>query len=121
MITLSYGYKKPQNPDTGDIFFPALEDNWQRVNDHNHDGSNSAPLAITNQQILPGAWVAAPIGGGMYRQVVTLPGTRQYDTTEYQFRLSNGARVYPNVEKVSANSYYIYTNDNTQTYVAFYR
>lgn len=45
MDVLSYGYKKPQDGDTGDVFFPAIEDNIQRVNDHTHDGVNSAFIA----------------------------------------------------------------------------
>ena len=40
-ITLSNGYIKPEDGDTGAVWFDALEDNIQRVNDHNHDGSNS--------------------------------------------------------------------------------
>jgi hypothetical protein len=45
MLTLSYGFKKPQVPDQGGVVFPALEANWQQVNDHNHDGVNSALIA----------------------------------------------------------------------------
>lgn len=54
MITLSYGYEKPQNGDTGDVFFPALERDIQRLNDHTHDGVNSpfisaqAPSSMVN-------------------------------------------------------------------------
>lgn len=121
MQTLSYGYKKPVNPDTGDIVFPALEQDIQQLNDHNHDGVTSAPLASTSQNILPGAWAAAPIGGGLYRQLVTMPGTLQYDNVDIWFRLSSGEFVYPSIERASANTYYIYTNDNTLTYVARYR
>lgn len=45
MQTLTYGFKKPQVTDQGSIVFPALESNWQQVNDHNHDGVNSALLS----------------------------------------------------------------------------
>lgn len=45
MEILSYGYKKPVNGDTGDVFFPALEENIQKQNDHTHDGVNSAFIA----------------------------------------------------------------------------
>lgn len=54
MITLSYGFEKPVNGDTGDVFFPALERDIQRLNDHTHDGVNSpfisaqAPASMIN-------------------------------------------------------------------------
>ena len=121
MQTLSYGYLKPDNPDTGDQFFPAMEFNIQRLNDHNHDGSNSAPLTTVSQNILPGSWVAAPIGGGLYRQLVTIPAPFDYDVCAIFFKLSTGEVVYPSVERVSTSAYYVYTNDNSLTYVAYYR
>lgn len=121
MQTLSFGYKLPANPDTGDTFFPAMEFNITRLNSHNHDGSNSSPLGSVTQSILAAAWAAAPIGGGLYRQLVTIPGTLSYDTCEIWFKLSTGEVVYPSVERVSASTYYVYTNDNTLSYVANYR
>ena len=51
MQTLTYGFKKPQVTDKGPVVFPALEANWQQVNDHNHDGANSA--LISPNSILP--------------------------------------------------------------------
>lgn len=121
MQVLSKGYKKPQDPDTGDIFFPALEENWQRVNDHNHNGSNSEQLYVQVQPILNSAWVAAPQGGGIFRQLVTMPAGYLYDSTTMEFRLSSGQTVYPTVERVSTTTYYVYTNDNSLSYIAMYR
>lgn len=121
MQTLSYGYKKPSNPDTGDQFFPAMEQNIQRMNDHNHDGSNSAPLTTVSQQILAAAWLAAPVGGGVNRQLVTIPDPFDYDVCTILFKLSSGEYVYPSVERVSNKTYYIYTNTPALTYTAFYR
>lgn len=54
MIQLSYGFWKPEDNDTGDVFFPKMADNVQQTNDHNHDGVNSpfistqAPSAMAN-------------------------------------------------------------------------
>lgn len=121
MQTLSYGYEKPQNTDTGDVYFPAMERNIQRLNDHTHDGINSAPLASTSQDILAANWSAAPIGGGLYRQLVTMPSPYLYDTAQIWFKLSSGEFVYPSVERQSGNTFYVYTNDNSLTYTAFYR
>lgn len=121
MLTLTKGYKKPQTPDTGDVFFPAMEQNIQQLNDHNHDGVNSQVLAVTSQNILSGAWVAAPIGGGLFRQTVTVPTGFSYDSVSMWFRLSTGEFVYPSIERISSSQYFIYTNNNALNYVAFYR
>ncbi len=121
MQTLSKGYKKPQNEDTGDVWFPALADDIQLLNDHTHNGTNSALIAITTQTFASGSWVAAPIGGGLYRQLVTLPSGFLYDSIQTDFRLSTGELLFPSVERASASTYYIYINDNSLTVTAYYR
>ena len=123
MLTLSYGYKKPQTNDKGPVVFPALEANIQQLNDHNHDGANSAPisaLAITRptQSILSANWVAT--SGGEYRQAVTLLAGFNFDTVTLSFRLPSGDYVQPTVEKISSSQFYVYTNDSTLTYTAVY-
>jgi len=121
MQTLSYGFLKPQKSDTGDVFFPAMETNIQKMNDHTHDGTNSSLPGSTAQSILAVSWVAAPIGGGLYRQAVTVPSGHSYDTSDIWFKLSTGEAVYPSTERITASSYYIYTNNNTLQYTARYR
>lgn len=121
MLTLSFGFLKPQPGDTGDIIFPAMQSNIQQLNDHTHDGINSALLALANQNILSAAWVPAPVGGGLYRQLITVPVGFQYDTSVVTFKLSTGEVFYPTVERVSATQYYVYINDNTLDVVAYYR
>ncbi len=121
MLTLTMGYKKPQNPDTGDVFFPALENNIQQLNDHAHNGVNSQLLASTSQTVQSASWAAAPIAGGVYRQLITAPTGYSIDQCEMWFKLSSGETVYPAIERQSSTTYYIYTNDNSKTYTAFYR
>lgn len=121
MITLSYGYLKPSNPDTGDAFFIAMEENIQRTNDHTHNGTDSAPLHASTVDVPPGSWVAAPIGGGVYRQAVTMPTGWSYDSANIWFKLSTGEYVLPTVERISTSQFYVYTNDNTKNYTAFVR
>lgn len=63
MIILSNGQKLPETGDFGDVWFPALEDNIQRNNDHDHDGTNSNQLSSQNilgvvQSILSGDFSA---------------------------------------------------------------
>jgi hypothetical protein len=121
MQTLSKGYFKPQNTDTGDVWMPAIATDMQMLNDHTHDGVTSQLLAVTTVSILAAAWVAAPIGGGIYRQLVTLPAGFNYDTSEVWFHLSTGELVFPSVERVSTTTFYAYTSDNTLAYTAFFR
>ncbi len=121
MTNLPYGYYLPQNPDTGDVFFPRVEDNFTRWASHNHDGANSAPLASTAADIIAASWVAAPIGGGVYRQVVTIPSPYTYDGSQMWFKRSSGEVVYPSIERISNSSFYFYTNDNTISYKVYYR
>ena len=128
MLTLSYGFKKPQSGDKGNVFFPALEDNAQLLNDHDHDGSNSAPinavyLTKSSATILAASWVDQ--GGGTWRQEVTLPSGFTLLSTNIRFEISgggsDGALLYLSVEKGSAaNKYYVYINDNSLALRALY-
>lgn len=124
MITLTYGQKIPEAGDRGVPLFQALEDNFTRSDGHTHDGIDSPVLSPTNfvgtpQNILSAAWVASgPVGH--YRQLVTMPVGFLFDTVKIGFRTSGGAYVYPTVERVTATTYYVYTIDNTQGYVAVY-
>lgn len=127
MITLTNGYKLPQSPDRGFTFFPALEFNIQRLNDHTHDGVDSEKIDASaidsiTQTILAAGWVS--LGSGNYRQLVTVPGGINLDTIGVQFRIASGAAdghyITPSVEKVSVTQYYIYINDNTVDVKAFY-
>lgn len=119
MQTLSYGYKKPANPDTGDLVFPALEADIQQLNDHNHDGANSAPLATTQQSVLAASWSAT--ANGTYRQLLTVPTGLSYDTCNIWVKRSTGEVAYPTLERVSSTTFYIYTNDNSLAYTVNYR
>lgn len=125
MLTLSYGYKKPQTGDRGSTLFAALELNIQKVNDHTHNGLDSAPLPAQSvlgvlQTILSTNWVTYGGPAGFYRQQITMPAGFSYDSVQIGFRLPSGHQIFPTVEKVSATQYLIYTNDNTTNFVAIY-
>lgn len=121
MQTLSMGFFKPQNGDTGDAFFPAMAANIQQINDHTHDGVTSKLLTSTTQSVLSANWVAAPVGGGIYRQLMTVPAGYSLDVAQLWFRLSTGETVLPSIERQSSTTYFIYVNDNTLAITAFYR
>lgn len=124
MQTLSYGFKKPQSGDTGAALFTALELDVQKMNDHTHNGTDSAlltssSLSVTTQSVLSGAWSAQ--GGGTYKQTVSMTGGLQFDDVNVSFRESvSGNPLFLTVEKVSGTSYDVYINDNSLTLTAFY-
>lgn len=120
MLVLSHGYQKPQNGiDAGSVWFPAMENNIQKLNDHTHNLTDAAQLAVTTQSILAANWSA--VAGGLYSQVITLPAGFLYDVTDLFFRLSTGELWYPTVQRTSASTYTIFINDNTLNATAFYR
>lgn len=110
------GLKKPASPDTGATFWTDLANAIQRLNDHTHSGADSSLLAKT-QSIPSGSWSAY---GSGYRQLVTLASGLLVSSISIQIRDASGHMVYPTIEKVSSNTYYVYTNDNTQNWTAVY-
>jgi hypothetical protein len=124
MLTLSYGFKKPQTGDKGSAFFPALEDNIQQLNDHTHDGSDSPRLDTSSVEALTssvpaGSWVAQ--GDGVYRQLVTMPGGITYGEVMIGFLESPAGHIAMlGVEKVSASTFYVYCTDNAKSFTAVY-
>lgn len=123
MITLSFGFKKPEINDKGDVVFPALEDNIQQLNDHTHNGTDSAKLTAGSFDPLTETlsnvnWVLAT--NDLYRQLVTLPASLSFDLVVIQCRLSDGSLFYPTLERVSVSQFYIYINDNTQNVTVQY-
>src|SRR5690348_3657565 len=93
MLTLTYGFKKPETNDKGNQFFPALELNAQLTNDHSHNGTDSAllptvSLVKSTQSIASGSWSAT--SGGRYRQEVTLPAGFTFANTQMSFVITGG-------------------------------
>lgn len=125
MQILSYFFKKPETGDKGSVFWPALEEDIQQLNDHTHDGVNSAllsPFAITaiTQSLLAANWVAT--SGGTYRQLVVMPGVATLDSHYVVFKDQTAAtkQLFLETEKVGANTYYVYINDNSVDITAYY-
>lgn len=122
--TLSYGYIQPQSGDKGSVWFPALNDNIQQLNDHNHDGVTSALIPATSVtsatvSIPAASWVAD--GAGRYRQDVTVPTGYTMDAYAILFRLSTGEIITPSITRLSATSFRIFGPDNTLTYEAVFK
>lgn len=122
--TLSYGYIQPQNGDKGSTWFPALNDNIQQLNDHDHNGINSAPIPSTNissgtVSIPAASWVLDVTG--RYRQDVTVPAGYNMDNYSILFKLSTGEIITPSITRLSATSFRIFGPDNTLTYSAVFK
>lgn len=124
MLTLTNGFKKPQNGDDGSVWFPAMEDNIQQLNDHNHNGVNSELipsylLTPTTQAISSAGWVAT--SGGTYRQLVTVPNSKNVSNGFVVFKNSSTfSQMFLQTEYVSATTYYVYINDNSVSLTAYY-
>lgn len=124
MLILSFGFQKPQSNDRGPVIFPAMEENIQQLNDHTHDGVNSAKLTGASIESVQGTinsagWVL--LSGGHYKQTVNMPVGFDYDKTQMSFRIaSTGHEINPTIEKVSSTQYDIYCDDNTLTLTALY-
>lgn len=124
MQTLSYGFLKPQTGDRGSAYFPALEGDIQQLNDHVHNGVDSAKIAsagvlATTQAILSAAWVL--VAGGTYRQLVTVPATiTTLASWRVEFLDPSGFQQYLTMERVSTTTFYVYINDNSLALTAQY-
>jgi len=111
---LLYGYTAPDNGDPGNMWAKWLRDNWERIVTHDHDGVDSAAISTAKTEIdlVAGDWV--DMGDGTYRQLVTLVGGLTFNNTFFKFTdYSTEEEFFPTTEKVSANSFYVYVNDNT--------
>lgn len=129
MLILSYGYKQPEDGDRGSSFFPALNFDIQRLNDHNHDGTNSTKLDGTSiialsDTISSADWVAVVGQPGTYSQVVNMPaGTLSADYLP-KFLVVGGVHdgkfLDLTVNITAAAQYEVFVNDNTLDLKAFY-
>jgi len=115
MITLTFGILKPQNGDKGSVFFPALEDNLQQLNDHNHDGFNSSKISSlgvlpTNAfvDLLAGDFTV--LGNDVFEIEITAPaGVSNIDFFNPYYIVGN-ERIHPTFEKTDLAKFKIYTN-----------
>ncbi len=125
MQTLTYGFKLPEAGDKGSVWFPALEENIEQLDGHNHNGTNSAKIpssSINNltQTIDSANWEAVGDGTGRYRQALSLPGGLLYDALKITMKDSDGNIMFLDVEKINLNSYYVYINDSSKNLLAIY-
>ena len=81
--------------------------------------TNWARIAASLQEVDADDW-GADLGGGSYRQEITMPAGLTFDSSRIEVRRSTGEVVYAKVVKTNDNKFYLYTNDNTASYVISY-
>ena len=114
MVILSNGYKLPEDGDFGDIWFNALEDNIQRLNDHTHDGTDSERIPATSVfgiggSVLTGAFSVQP--NGEFRALTNVPSGAEFDTTNIVFRdPTTKEQMHIRYEKFSVTQFYVFIN-----------
>lgn len=119
MQTLSYGFLKPQTGDKGSVFFPALEANVQQLNDHTHNGTNSAKLTASSVTVVADTaaaidWAAVSGQPGTFSQVVAMPAGMAFDDYNIAFRnAADGAHLYLSYIKASATTFTVFINDSS--------
>lgn len=124
--TTTYGYIKPNNGERG--FWANLNANTDRLNNHTHDGVDSAkipPTSITKatQSILSASWSST--GGGNYTQTVTLPtGYTFSNGLSVKFYTTVGGTIkdelHASIVWISNSQYQLQVNDNTLALTAVY-
>lgn len=132
MQVLSYGFLLPESGDRGANLWAALESDITKLNNHNHDGSNSAQLTKSaivgvSQTISSSGWSAVDPATGLYSQTVSMPSGLTFDSYDVKFKISAssspgevGRVVMLSYSKASANTYVVYSNRNDVSFLATY-
>lgn len=129
MAMLPYGYYDVlAGEESSTEWMPHIKENWARIADHDHDGSNSKPISIsalskTSQTLSSASWAAS---GAQYKQTVTMPGSFTFANAMMCFFISeagnpyDGSQFYPTIVKVGISQYDIYVLSNTMDVVVLY-
>jgi hypothetical protein len=118
-LTLSFGYKKNQTGDKGSVFFPDLEFNIQRINDHDHDGVNSKKIPLSSidvptHTVLAAGWAAIPGELGSFSQDVTVPANVNLTRNVPRFvKALTGEILSLSVIILTPTTYTVFINDNS--------
>lgn len=121
-ITLSYGYKKPQTGDKGSTWFPDLEADIQQLNDHAHNGSNSARIPSTNilsvkvsldDPVLGQPTWTTESDGKFYKEII-IPNDANYADVFVMIKNAAGEQMFLDIKPVSGNTkkFKVYSNDS---------
>lgn len=131
--TLSYGFVRPANGDRGTTFWDDLADDITQLNNHSHNGTDSAYLtpnsvSALSQDLAKASWVL--VSNGIYSQSVTITGSGVYNNLAIVFRVKAinssttatvGDILLLSYTKTSATQYTVYCNDPELDLTVIYR
>jgi len=113
MIILSNGYKLPETGDFGDVWFPALEDNIQRTNDHTHNGTNSSKISSSSINVITQAIASgdfAPDGDRLSATISLAGGAVSLDTKTVIVRDGTTKNpLYMDIQKIGTTQLKVFT------------
>lgn len=104
----------PADGDRGSVFCPAIADNFETLDSHNHDGANSGlinskSIAKATTTLSSSSWIDTGVD---YKQLVTLSGGYSFDTTLIKAIINSGTysgmEFTPSINKVSPTSFYLH-------------
>jgi len=107
--------------ESGNEVFDLLEEFMQRMATHSHTGQDSAIISLNIekgvQSLVSGVdfvWDAQ--GNDIYRATIPVATGGTFDGNVRHYYYLNGTEpveFHPTIEKIDANTYYLYANDNT--------
>lgn len=113
--------EQPEQGDRGNVFCPLIERNFDKLDQHVHDGITSNPIEVKHVvkgtvSISAAAW-ATVTGTSLFIQTVNLPAGFLMATSVITAKIGNGADdgsiVLPTIEPVSTVAFSVTCNDNS--------
>lgn len=108
----------PQTGDKGDVFFPILERDIEKINNHTHNGLNAAKISTTDINkatvaIPKESWTAQV--NGVWSQEVLIPNDANYADVYIMIKSAPaGEQLFLDVKPVlgQPKKFIVYCNDN---------
>ena len=123
-MALTHGTEIPNAGASGNQFCPKLERNWTRYDAHDHTsgdkGSQLDPskcFSKTSVTLLAASWVLD--ANDIYKQDVALPSGVSFDGLHIITTI-DGDPYNLRIDKIDANNYRIFCNDNLKDVVVYY-
>jgi hypothetical protein len=124
--TLSKGYRQPENGDRS--WYGDLNFNIERLNDHQHDGVDSAQIQLRHivkqSQVIADTDWGPDLGGATYSYSVTMPSGLAFTDAQLRFvevtGTNTGVEIHPTVIQTAAGAFDVLVNDNTMTVKVIY-
>jgi hypothetical protein len=114
-------YYLPDALDNGVTFAEIIEDFMTRMANHNHSGTDSAPISLNItkliQEFVSGVNITwSSLGGGVYRSVIPLDLTSYENNIRFFYTKVDGEWLafVPETEKIDASTYYVFSNQPLQ-------